>query len=912
MIGGLKISTNEKFLHKPVSKKTFAYYSLLFLVACVFIYSYYFWAKGSFIWESDGFSQHFQLYDEYVKILQGVFRGEGFPQWDWSIGPGADTISSYGYYVIGDPFVYLGVLFPESLREFSFHLLIFLRMWCVGLSYLTFVRKFKVSHGAGLLGAFMYTFSFFVIYNAKRHPFFILPLIWFPLLCLGVEKILRKESGLLFSVMVTISALANFYFFYKLTILTFIYGLVRYGTLYKYKDLKQLAISLGRCVLHYIVGLLTSAIVFLPMVGGFLDASRSTEGTAINLLIYHISYYLTILHNLFVPDSYLWTAGGLSIFAIFTVLFLWKIRKEKTFSGPILLILGIFLLFPFLGSFMNGFSGPLNRFSFALPFFLSLASGRLLEERDKLAKRDLAVAKYVLIFFTLMYGIAVIVEGMYLYYILPITWGWLIWYLLQYEIKNEVNRQMHNRISVALVGIVLLNMATNAMSFYYPYGNNSISNSIELGTSIEKYENLFGGIEGFLPEEEKDIYRVGVTSQDDHVRNQFIYHDLMGMGNYLSIINGGLSDFAEELEIASYQVIQPLRNGMDDRRILNHFFDIEYILTEAENESYLPNGYDVIHQSEDNPAFIMAQTEANYPFAYVEDSIMSHEDFSKLHVLEKEHFLTQGVVVETDEMANVSSLAEEPEVEEVPFDIEYIESGAQLIDENTIEVTDNEAKIKLSLENASELAGDDVFIYLQGLNYEASERPFYLREKTQYDMRFYYEGRRKSLRQSDKYTFSTYFYRENMFVNLGNTENGSDEIFIQFKDTGKYKIDDITVFALSVDEAKDLELADEKRQQVLDIEVFEDERIEGTIERDDPGILVTTIPYEKGWTVSINGEEVETMKANIGFIGVPVEAGESEIVFTYQNPYLKAGEMISLVGIVLLVVVQVVERKRIK
>src|SRR5699024_4499243 len=220
--------------------RTFLHYTLIFVAISLGIFSVYFAMGGSFIWESDGFSQHFQLFDDYVKVLQGLFKGEPFPQWSWSIGPGADTITAYGYYVIGDPFVYLGVLFPESLREFSFHLLVFVRMWCVGISYLIFAKNFKASHGAGLLGAFMYTFSFFVIFNVNRHPFFILPLICLPLLCLGIEKVLKKESGILLSIMVAISAIANFYFFYKLTILVFIYGIVRYGILYRFKDWKQL------------------------------------------------------------------------------------------------------------------------------------------------------------------------------------------------------------------------------------------------------------------------------------------------------------------------------------------------------------------------------------------------------------------------------------------------------------------------------------------------------------------------------------------------------------------------------------------------------------------------------------------------------------------------------------------------
>src|SRR5690625_2332698 len=123
----------------------------------------------------------------------------------------------------------------------------------------------------------------------------------------------------------------------------------------------------------------------------------------------------------------------------------------------------------------------------------------------------------------------------------------------------------------------------------------------------------------------------------------------MGLSSYLSITNGSLSEFAEEMELSSYQIIQPLRNGVDDRRIANHFFNIEYILTEENNASYLPYGYEVVHRSNDNPAYILAKTEADFPFAYVEDRITTRENFSKLNPVEKENFLTQGVVLENDQ-----------------------------------------------------------------------------------------------------------------------------------------------------------------------------------------------------------------------------------------------------------------------
>lgn len=873
---------------------------------CIVIYSWYFISGGSFIWESDGFTQHFLLFHEYVKILQGVLRGEGFPEWDWSIGAGADTITSYGYYVIGDPFVYLGVFFPESLSEFSFHLIMFVRMWCVGLSYLIFAKKFKVSHGAALLGALMYTFSFFVIYNTGRHPFFILPLIWYPLLCLGVEKILRRESGLLFSIMVAVSAIVNFYFFYKLTILVFIYGIIRYGMLYRFKDLKQLGYSFGRCSLHYTVGVLMGAVLFLPMVDGFLNASRSTDGTAVDLFLYHGSYYLSLIHNLFVPDIYLWTAGGFSIFTLFTVIFLFKTKKNKKFSSLMLLILGVFLLFPFFGSFMNGMAGPYNRFSFAIPLFIAFASGQLLEERDKLQVKDLRIVGYILIGFTFIYGKAAIAENMYLYYAFPVISGWFIWFILMYE---KVKKKRANKISVIIVGLVILNLMTNATNFYYPYGNNSISRMVELNTSADRYENLFGGVQNLLPED--DLYRVGVTSQDNHVRNQFIYHDLKGLSSYLSITNGSLAEFAEEMELSSYQIIQPLRNGMDNRRIANHFFNIEYILTEEDNASYLPYGYEIVHRSNDNPAFILAKTEAAFPFAYVEDRIITRENFSKLNPLEKETFLTQGVVLENNQNVEGREIekATNEHIKEVEYQIEYTDPGLSTLDKNLIEVTENEARLKINLENADELAGHDIFIYLQGLEYETADVPFYMADDTSYDIRFSYEDREKSLRQSDKYSFSTYFHRENMFVNLGHTDSGTDEMSIQFEDTGRYNINDITMYALPADKKVDRQIAEEKRENELNIKVFENERIEGTVQREEPGVLVTTIPYEKGWNVTVNGEERDTVQANIGFIGVPLDSGNSEIVFSYQSPYLKLGGILSLIGIFLLGLIQVIRKK---
>ena len=62
------------------------------------------------------------------------------------------------------------------------------------------------------------------------------------------------------------------------------------------------------------------------------------------------------------------------------------------------------------------------------------------------------------------------------------------------------------------------------------------------------------------------------------------------------------------------------------------------------------------------------------------------------------------------------------------------------------------------------------------------------------------------------------------------------------------------------------------------------------------------MPYDKGWTVTVNGKETDIIKANIGFMAVPVGEGVSEINFTYKTPGLLIGAQITLATLVLFII----------
>ncbi len=75
-----------------------------------------------------------------------------------------------------------------------------------------------------------------------------------------------------------------------------------------------------------------------------------------------------------------------------------------------------------------------------------------------------------------------------------------------------------------------------------------------------------------------------------------------------------------------------------------------------------------------------------------------------------------------------------------------------------------------------------------------------------------------------------------------------------------------------------------------------------TTSYDKGTVVFFSVPYDKGWTASVNGKEVEIMRANTGFMAIRVPEGEASIEFKYLAPGLVHGFYISILGFALLAV----------
>ncbi|ALV21859.1 YfhO family protein [Carnobacterium antarcticum] len=900
----------------------FYWYTFLFALMVLVIYGYFFVAQKSFIWERDGFSQHYLIFKEYLEIVRDFLQQPslGFKLWDWNIGLGADTIHSYGYYVVGDPFVYLGLLFPASQTELAFHVLILLRLYAIGAVFLIFCRKIGIAMPGALVGSLIYTFTYYVIMNATRHPFFLLPMVLFPLFCLGIERILQRQSNTLFIIAVFLGAFSNFYFFYMLTVLVFIYALVRYFYIYGKKDITKIVGFIWTAVYSYIIGVLLSGILFFPVVGGFLQSSREASSKfAQGLLVYPIEYYIALIRNLFIPGSYLWSTMGFSAFVILLLPCLFLHKKRYGFIKIMLLIFGVMLLLPAFGSVMNGFSGPYNRWTFVLPFFLAWGSAQLYNYRFQLSKRDLSAMAGSLIFFSLITGASVWVTGYRFAYVAPVFFAWLMWGVFYIGHIKQQNRTLgtidKKGLSFLLTALVMGNLAYNAMDYYYPWGQNTVSSLLDYGTVDKLYTETFEGAEKLIqPQKAEEIYRIGVTSQDREVKNQLVLLDRMGLSSYLSITNGEVANFARKLESGQFQLIQPIRNGVDDRSIINHFLNVQAIVTEEKNEKYLPYGYQVTEKkSGKERSFIVAETTLAYPFAYAEDVYLPESTFEKMNPVEKEAFLSYGIVLD-EKQAQTEGLSlfdKETESKKLTIDIFSEDENKLTIENQTIKVHGTSGKLTIKLKNKNEMEQSAIYVYLEGLHFEPVKSQGWKRDPINYTAVMKMGKQRKSIYQSDLLSFSAYMPRDKMLFHLGYQSEAaaSDTISLQFDREGSYTVSDINVLALPLNQDYQ-ERVRQKQKQALEITAFTNQKVSGTIEQEKASILTTTIPYTSGWQAEVNGKAIETLRVNEGFVGIPLEAGKSKIVLTYQTPLLKAGIAASSLGVLLLAANQIIHRKK--
>lgn len=133
------------------------------------------------------------------------------------------------------------------------------------------------------------------------------------------------------------------------------------------------------------------------------------------------------------------------------------------------------------------------------------------------------------------------------------------------------------------------------------------------------------------------------------------------------------------------------------------------------------------------------------------------------------------------------------------------------------------------------------------------------------------------------------------------------ELNITFTE-GKYKLTDLSVVTIDKDE-----LLNTKKgitEATIDKENTLGDQITAKITVPDKQYLTIAIPYDKGFTITVDNKEV-TYQENINNqISFPVEKGTHQIVITYNAPWKNIATAISIIGVLFLLINIVIEKKK--
>ena len=115
---------------------------------------------------------------------------------------------------------------------------------------------------------------------------------------------------------------------------------------------------------------------------------------------------------------------------------------------------------------------------------------------------------------------------------------------------------------------------------------------------------------------------------------------------------------------------------------------------------------------------------------------------------------------------------------------------------------------------------------------------------------------------------------------------------------GYYRISELRAY--SVDGSVLRDAMKNKDAFEIDRDASLGDSIKGSIDVSEDGWFTLSVPYDKGFRVTVDGEETEYYRTNAAFVGFPISAGSHDVEIVFEAPWKKQGLGISAAGAILI------------
>lgn len=818
------------------------------------------------------------MYHQYVPFLgelQEKLQSGGSLFYTWNGAGGSNFWNLLAYYG-ASPLNLILVLFPKKFLMEGVTLILLLKIGLAGSTMAVYLRaivweKDKRSADISLVGfATLYALCSYVMA-------YYWCIMWMdavallPLCILGLHKILDGRSGVFYTVCLALVVFINYY----MAIMVCIFILFYYPVLYFIKVQGESAghffKTTGRAVGYSLLGVLMSAVMLLPtwmsMQSTYYISADMPEKTEL------YNDLLDILNQM-LPNAELTYREGLpnlycGMFVVILLVFYWISRtiplREKLLNGAFLVFLIFSLNINKLDFIWHGFHFPNQlpyRYTFMICFLLIAMAYQVFQRVDEIR------VNHLWILLAAGGGYYLLAQKILTEHIKDLdlfVYSGLAWLALYVTILilYKKGRLPKNLLLILTVILLTCEMASNTCTSIDQVGTTQRSNYYANEADIAKLVKKTEGTDD----------RFGRTEMNDnYILNCPAMYHYKGISQFSSSLNANATALMEHIGVEgapdknrfNYNQTDPVTNAM---------LNIRYLI--GKNLPIDDSDFKQIAKSGNSRLY-----ESIYPLSI---GYMTADTIRTWNYEQENPFMVLDDYVRTVTQNKYTSVFTEIEPVDVSAaNIELSSTGDGMWDSTLKNET---KKSKTILTYQAQQAGK------QYLFIEADDADAITVSQEKKDDKIEIRNDCGSI------------------VNLGEMDSGTEfTVTIEYKEG---KGGSVVSHVCTMDEAVWQDAYKMLSASMLDVTDYGDSCLKGTIDVQEDGVFVTSVPYEAGWKLKVDGHTREINELIGGaWISTSLSAGEHQIELSFRPPGLIAGLLITLASIGLLIAAEWWRRRR--
>ena len=845
---------------------------------------------------------HSDMYHQYVPFLsemQSKLKSGDSLFYSWNVGIGSNFLALYGYYM-ASPINWLVVLVPDQYLIEFMTWLVALKIGLCGFTFCFYLtRHFKTKSFVLVPFAIFYALSgFLAAYN--WNVMWLDCVVLFPLIAVGLEALVKEGKYKLYCISLALCILSNYYISIMVCIFLVLYFLLQ--LVCSHMSLRQMGAAAVRFALFSLLAGGLAAVLLIPEYAA-LHLTDFSEFNFPDTLTFYFSFLDMIARHCMNVNVETGLDHWPNIYcgvAVFLLVPLYvtntriSLREKAAYIGLL-----AFMLLSFSTNMLNFIWHGLNypdslpcRQSFLYIFLLLTLCVKAVLNIRGCSLKALGGCFCLSLGFVLLFEKLMADEEAYRTETFLLTALFLCLYgVFLYFYRNRNAAAEGKRYGMCLLAVLTLTSATVEAAVNTYTTSCSVTSRSSYLNNLDSYQTLVERTR----ERDTDFYRFEKTSRVTKNDGTLVGYPTASL--FSSTSNGHVQDFYDKMGMSDSKVFYCFDGATP---LSSSLLGVRYVFSRSANED--PLLYTLIDQEGD---IYLYECRYSLPLGFM---ISSGSGFSaSAQPPEASGSADASASAFTDE--NVSSQTagtEESASEASPLD-ELLGNIDDTRTDALERALDSEGATPLDTQNRMVQAlglEQNLFTSVGALQEEDGATTITADVSGHY---YAYVGdtgvntlKMESEAGSKSFSQVKYHY----ICDLGWHDAG-DVISLTSEDSSSLNV---SAYRLNFD-AMD-EVISILGEQTMTVDSYSSTHINGHIDVSRAGELILSVAYEPGWTILVDGEEVQPGLFDDTFISLSLTEGEHTIEMRYRPAGLTIGIIVSLICLAIFAAIVLLERRR--